>query len=61
MDQEAVNVLDSHITLIGSIIAVGESKGVLLTGEEATTSVSVLLVAREVGVEAKEGHGDLRE
>jgi len=61
LEQEAVSVKNSHVTLIGSIVAVGESKSVLLAGEKATTSISVLLVAREVGVEAKEGHGGLRE
>lgn len=50
-----MSVLDSHITLV-SLLAIGESKGVLLAGEEAATSISVLLVPREVGIEAKEGH-----
>ena len=51
-----MSVLNSHITLVDSLLAIGESKGVLLAGEEAATSISVLLVAREVGIEAKEGH-----
>jgi hypothetical protein len=51
-----VSVLDSHITLISSLLAIGESKGVLLASKEAATSISVLLVPREVGIEAKEGH-----
>jgi hypothetical protein len=51
-----VSVFNSHITLVSSLIAVGKSKGVLLAGKEAATSVSVLLVPGEVGVEAKEGH-----
>jgi hypothetical protein len=47
---------NSHITLVSSLIAVGKSKGVLLAGKEAATSVSILLVPGEIGVEAKEGH-----
>ena len=53
---KAVSVLNSHITLVSSLLAIGKSKGVLLAGKEAATSISVLLVPREVGIEAKEGH-----
>jgi hypothetical protein len=56
-----VSVFYSHITLVSSLFAIGKSKGVLLAGKEAATSVSVLLVPGEVGVEAKEGHGEQRE
>jgi hypothetical protein len=51
-----VSVFNSHVTLFSSLIAIGKSKGVLLAGKEAATSVSILLVPGEVGVEAKEGH-----
>ena len=50
---------DSHIALV-STVAIGKGEGVLLAGKEATTSVSVLLVPREIGIEAKEGHCEQR-
>jgi hypothetical protein len=43
------------------LFAIGKGKGVLLAGKEAATSISVLLVPGEVGVEAKEGHVEERE